>query len=73
MGTSPDENRATTRALPALASLTRKEEQPFLSTINMLLQASPKRRRERIDQIGESASGSGEMSASSLAYGNERE
>jgi hypothetical protein len=56
MEMSRKEQRATTQALLAFVSLSRKEEQQFIATMNALLQASPKRRREIIEQIREEAS-----------------
>ncbi|HEY2021836.1 hypothetical protein [Paraburkholderia sp.] len=73
MKMSGKEKSATTQALLAFASLTRKEEQQFISTMNVLLQASPKRRREIIDRIREEASTGTEMRAASSAHGNAAE
>lgn len=48
---SNDERCATIRALLAFADLRKSEEREFISMMNLLLRASPKRRREMIDQI----------------------
>jgi hypothetical protein len=56
MDMSGKEKRATTQALLAFVSLSRKEEQQFIATMNALLQASPKQRREIVEQIREEAS-----------------
>jgi hypothetical protein len=71
MKMSGKENSATTQALLAFASLTRKEEQQFISTMNLLLQASPRRRKEMIDQIREEASRGREMPVTSFSHAND--
>jgi hypothetical protein len=53
---SNDERCATVRALLAFADLRKSEEREFISTMNLLLRASPKRRRDIIDQIREESS-----------------
>jgi hypothetical protein len=56
MEMSNDERCATIRALLAFADLRKSEEREFISIMNLLLRASPKKRREMIDQIREGSS-----------------
>ena len=53
---SNDERCATVRALLAFADLRKSEEREFILTMNLLLRASPKKRREMIDQFREMSS-----------------
>ncbi|MFL9962379.1 hypothetical protein PQR02_15005 [Paraburkholderia sediminicola] len=53
---SNDERGATVRALLAFADLRKSEEREFILTMNLLLRASPKKRREMIDQFREISS-----------------
>jgi hypothetical protein len=41
----------TIQALLAFASLCKREQQDFITTMNLLLRSSPQRRREIIDQL----------------------
>ncbi|SDR21017.1 hypothetical protein SAMN05443245_3578 [Paraburkholderia fungorum] len=48
---SNNQQSATARALLAFVELCKSEEREFITTMNLLLLASPRRRREIVEQI----------------------
>ncbi|WP_143752241.1 hypothetical protein [Burkholderia sp. SRS-W-2-2016] len=48
---SNNQTSATARALLAFVNLGRNEEREFIAKMNLLLLASPKKRRELVEQI----------------------